>query len=407
VTGPVPVVLAAALSWLVGRPDGGCPAERPAGIQRSGVVAVSARPGCRPWRRSPGRVHQVVSTQRLRRSCPAVQPSSVRPSGVRPSGVQPVRCPAGPVSSRPVSSRPVSSRPVSSRPVSGRLLSASVRPDASSRPPQAAAVGTRSVRRQPSPPERVESRWAAASWSGSMTAEQARTRAMLPGSRWLVGSVRTRARWVRRAAALDRLSDQAGQTGVRSARGWRLRGGHGSRLQREGAAAAGWLPSGAEWRPRWVVVMGPAARVGGSGRADGRAGRMGVRPQRGPAWRRALPARYQQRCDLREWLVGLPGLEPGTSSLSAITRLPLCNPTFLQVARDRQRRSNALFEESAKRDRGRLPSPITGVHGAPIATVSSLRLCRYLHRSSFSAAYAALLSTPTFSEESRISPARW
>jgi hypothetical protein len=47
----------------------------------------------------------------------------------------------------------------------------------------------------------------------------------------------------------------------------------------------------------------------------GRAG-MGVRPQRGPGWQRALPARYRQRCDLQEWLVGLPGLEPGTSSLS-------------------------------------------------------------------------------------------
>jgi hypothetical protein len=30
--------------------------------------------------------------------------------------------------------------------------------------------------------------------------------------------------------------------------------------------------------------------------------------------------------------------------LSAITRLPLCDPAFLQVARDRKRRSNALFE---------------------------------------------------------------
>jgi hypothetical protein len=43
-------------------------------------------------------------------------------------------------------------------------------------------------------------------------------------------------------------------------------------------------------------------------------------------------------------VVGLPGLEPGTSSLSAITRLPLCNPAFLQVVRDRQGRSNALLQ---------------------------------------------------------------
>jgi hypothetical protein len=50
--------------------------------------------------------------------------------------------------------------------------------------------------------------------------------------------------------------------------------------------------------------------------------------------------------DLRGWAVGLPGLEPGTSSLSAITRLPLCNPAFSQVVRDRQGRSNALLATS-------------------------------------------------------------
>ncbi len=45
---------------------------------------------------------------------------------------------------------------------------------------------------------------------------------------------------------------------------------------------------------------------------------MGVRPQRGPGWQPALPARGRQRSDLRGWLVGLPGLEPGTSSLSGM-----------------------------------------------------------------------------------------
>ena len=34
--------------------------------------------------------------------------------------------------------------------------------------------------------------------------------------------------------------------------------------------------------------------------------------------------------------VGLGGLERPASSLSAITRLPLCNPAFLQVVRDRR-----------------------------------------------------------------------
>jgi hypothetical protein len=49
---------------------------------------------------------------------------------------------------------------------------------------------------------------------------------------------------------------------------------------------------------------------------------MGVRPRRGPGSRRALPARCRQRCDLRRWLVGLPGLEPGTSSLSGFCTRP-------------------------------------------------------------------------------------
>jgi hypothetical protein len=39
---------------------------------------------------------------------------------------------------------------------------------------------------------------------------------------------------------------------------------------------------------------------------------------------------------------GLRGLEPPASSLSAIMCLPLCNPAFLQVTRDRKGRSNAL-----------------------------------------------------------------
>jgi hypothetical protein len=45
-------------------------------------------------------------------------------------------------------------------------------------------------------------------------------------------------------------------------------------------------------------------------------------------------------------LVGLGGLEPPPSSLSAITRLPLCNPAFLQVAGDRQGRSDAFLATS-------------------------------------------------------------
>jgi hypothetical protein len=35
---------------------------------------------------------------------------------------------------------------------------------------------------------------------------------------------------------------------------------------------------------------------------------------------------------------------PMNAYLSAITRLPLCNPAFLQVTRDRQGRSNAFLQ---------------------------------------------------------------
>jgi hypothetical protein len=45
---------------------------------------------------------------------------------------------------------------------------------------------------------------------------------------------------------------------------------------------------------------------------------------------------------------GLGGVEPPTSSLSAITRSPLCNPAFSQVVRVRKGRSNALFERASE-----------------------------------------------------------
>jgi hypothetical protein len=82
------------------------------------------------------------------------------------------------------------------------------------------------------------------------------------------GSVATRAAGLGggRGGRACPLSDQAGQAGVRSARRRRLRGGHGSGLQREVAALAAWLASS---RPRWVVVAEPDARVGGPGGARG------------------------------------------------------------------------------------------------------------------------------------------
>jgi hypothetical protein len=111
------------------------------------------------------------------------------------------------------------------------------------------------------------------------------------------------------------LSDQAGQAGgVRSARRGRLRCGHGSRLQHKEAACRvaavlGLVGDHGGWSsPRrtlgWAAPAGPGEAPAG----------MGVRPQRGPSRQRACPARCRQRSDLRRWVVGLPGLEPGTSS---------------------------------------------------------------------------------------------
>jgi hypothetical protein len=89
-----------------------------------------------------------------------------------------------------------------------------------------------------------------------------------------------------------------------------------SRRQREGLQRPRGCRPGPGTRPRCVVAVEPDAGVGGPGGGDGVPAGMGVRPRRGPGWQRAFPPRCRQRCDLRGWLVGLPGLEPGTSSLS-------------------------------------------------------------------------------------------
>jgi hypothetical protein len=152
--------------------------------------ALSTRPVCRPGSGGPA----------VR--CPAVwcpvRPAS-SPSGVRPSGVQCVQCPA----------RPLSGHLVSTRPASSRLLSASVRPDASvSSHLKRWRWGPGPGGGQPSPPGRVESRWAVTPQSGSIEGRAGPgTRAMLPGSRrWSVGSVADPGQGCGRAAAaaLDR-----------------------------------------------------------------------------------------------------------------------------------------------------------------------------------------------------------
>src|SRR5215204_3394885 len=50
--------------------------------------------------------------------------------------------------------------------------------------------------------------------------------------------------------------------------------------------------------------------------------------------------------DLVGWVVGLPGLEPGTSSLSGIEGSALCGPAFSQVAGERRGRRDAFLATS-------------------------------------------------------------
>jgi hypothetical protein len=283
----------------------------------------SALPGRQPRRRSPVGVHHALSThpvsssgirqssrpvsspsgvrspgvvvQGLAVRTAGVHPSSVQLSGVQPSGVQPSGV-------QPSGVQPVWSAPRRSGRV--RLL-----------PQRAVALGTRPVRRGTRHHRnRSRSRWAAAPSSGSVNGQQAwRAGGAAEVARWSVGG-RWRPGRIGCGGRVCPLSDQAGQAGVRSAGGWR-REGMGAGWRREAAAPAAWLPSSgwvgdhSAWSS-WRL----AARVGGPGRADGRAGGMGVRPRRGPGWQPALSARCRQRCDLRGWVVGLPGLEPGTSS---------------------------------------------------------------------------------------------
>ena len=64
--------------------------------------------------------------------------------------------------------------------------------------------------------------------------------------------------------------------------------------------------------------------------------------------------------DLLGWVVGLPGPEPGTSSLSAKYREPLCYTPFLQVMLDRSGRSYVLSSRSvmcSPHDSGRTAGP--------------------------------------------------
>jgi hypothetical protein len=230
----------------------------------------SVRPGHLPWRRSPVRVQHAVSTIRFRRpgsggpavqcpavwrpACPVSSPSGVHPSSVHPSGGQPAAGPPPSVRTRP------------SHPTSGGGVV-----------DQVGAAGNLHHRNG------SRSRWASRRGAARSTAEQARTRATLPGSRWSVGvGGGPGPGWVRAAAALDRWGTRqgwpAGEALSLTAALW-AREQAAARGGRHGRVAAA---LGLGWgRPRWVVVVVPDARVDGPGRASRRAGGDG----------RAAPAR--------------------------------------------------------------------------------------------------------------------
>jgi hypothetical protein len=241
---------------------------------------------CPPIRgRRPGSGGPAVRCPAVR--CPVTwcrRPGSGGPAGWCPPVQRPpVWCPARPASSRLLSGV----QPAGVRPSDRTRLSP---PTLDGRWDQAGAAGGNRHRRN-----RSRSRWAAVPSSGPVDGPAGLGRAALPRSHVGRGVVGGLAGWVRAAAAaLDRLSDQAGQAGGRSARGWRRRGGHGSRLQREVAAAAAWLPSWAGWattvggghgacrpggrvrRGRWACrrgwACGPSAAQAGSGRSRVAAG---------------------------------------------------------------------------------------------------------------------------------------
>jgi hypothetical protein len=118
---------------------------------------------------------------------------------------------------------------------------------------------------------------------------------------------------------------RAGAAGARCAarqagpaHGAPARGGAVGQRSRPGAIwpqRPGGCRRGAGWTTTLSGGCGAARRAG---HPPGVPAGVGVRPQRGPSWQRAFPAGCRQRYELRGWVVGLPGLEPGTSSLSGM-----------------------------------------------------------------------------------------
>jgi hypothetical protein len=220
------VVLAAALSWLVARPD----ASAQWSVQRAGTVAVVDH----------ARTPSMASVAGPRPACGVhlSGPSSgawlSAPSGVRPSGGRPVRWPARPVSSRLGSSSGIrrSDHLLSTCPTSGVWCPAvwcPPRPSGRVRlvPIRRGVRGQADAARQPAPRERVE-----VPMGCRVGVAHGRR-----GCRW-----RTRPGRVQAAAALDPgLPGRPGRRAERPVAGGCAR--HGSRPQREVAAPAAWLPS--------------------------------------------------------------------------------------------------------------------------------------------------------------------
>jgi hypothetical protein len=236
---------------------------RPAGgVHLSGFVvqALAVRPsGVRPLR---------CPVTRVRRPGSGVRPSGVHPSGVHPSGVHPVR------------------------------------PNASGwSPTRRWRWGQADAARQPPPRERVEvpAGCRAASSSGSVDSRvgpDAGDAAGVARGRPGLSVVDPGRVGCGRRPRLTLPPRQARPACRAPVAGGCARAGR--RPQREVAVPAAWLPPsgwvgdhGAWWSWR------PARRVDGPGGPMRVEPGIGVRPQRGPGWQRALPARYRQRCDLR------------------------------------------------------------------------------------------------------------
>jgi hypothetical protein len=225
---------------------GGAASGHPA----AGVVAVVDAARTPPWRRSPVSGRRCPPSRFVVRD-PAVQPAvSGRPvSGTRvgrpgsgdPAGCPPpVRCPPRPLST-PSAVHPFGVRP------SGVQSAAvhPIRPVASVSSTLGGGAGTRSRRPgDPAPQQRVEVAAAAALSGGRVDGRGALGAGDAAWGRAVVsrGSVAGPDRVGGGGGRACPLRGQAGQAGVRSARGWRRRCGRGSRPRRELAAPAGWLP---------------------------------------------------------------------------------------------------------------------------------------------------------------------